>query len=178
MNRDVSRLCGLVVSASLLVGCGDPGAAQKPARKPASAEKGSAKPAEKPAKHAPHEAGHVHGAGPHGGMLVDWGGGVYHVEFTVDRDQQEATVYILGEDEKTPIPIKAAGEEIQLSIKAPAFQMALKALPQEGDPAGSASRFSGKHDHFGKDQEFAGTISGELDGTPYAADFVEEPHDE
>lgn len=25
-------------------------------------------------------------------------------------------------------------------------------------------------------QEFAGTISGEVDGTPYVADFKEEPH--
>jgi hypothetical protein len=174
MNRNVSRLCGLLVSASLLTGCGDPVAAKKPA----PAAHTPSKPAEKSEKHAPHEAGHVHGAGPHGGTLVDWGGGVYHVEFTVDADRQEATVYLLGEDEKTPTPIKAAGDEIQLSIKAPAFQIALKALPQEGDPVGSASRFTGKHENFGKAQEFAGTISGELDGTPYAADFVEEPHDE
>jgi hypothetical protein len=174
MNRHVRHLCGLIAGASLLIGCGDSGTAKKPE----AAAHASSKPAEKTARHAPHEAGHVHGAGPHGGTLADWGGGAYHVEFAVDADKQEATVYILGEDEKTPVPIKPAGEEIQLSIKAPAFQLALKSLPQEGDPAGSSSRFVGKHEHLGKAQEFAGTITGELDGTPYAADFVEEPHDE
>jgi hypothetical protein len=38
-----------------------------------------------------HAAGdHEHGAGPHGGTLADWGGGKYHVEFTVDHDAKEA----------------------------------------------------------------------------------------
>ena len=49
----------------------------------------------------------AHGAGPHGGTLTDWGGGTYHVEFTVDHDKKEATVDIVGSDEKTPAPIKA-----------------------------------------------------------------------
>lgn len=117
---------------------------------------------------------HGHGAGPHDGTLADWGGGKYHVEFTVDHDKQEATVYILGDDEKTPVPIKA--EEIQLSIKEPVMQVTLKAAPQEGDPAGSASRFVGNHESLGVVQEYEGTITGVVDGTPYSGDFKEEPH--
>ena len=31
----------------------------------------------------------------------------YHVEFTVNHDKKEATVYILGANAKTPSPIKA-----------------------------------------------------------------------
>lgn len=119
--------------------------------------------------------GHGHGAGPHDGTLADWGGGKYHVEFTVDHDKQEATVYILGGDEKTPAPI--ATEEIQLSIKDPMMQVALKAAPQEGDPEGSASRFLGTHESLGVVQEYAGTISGVVAGTPYSGDFKEEPHE-
>ena len=60
------------------------------------------------------EHGHGHGAGPHDGTLADWGGGKYHVEFTVDHEQQEATVYILGSDEKSPAPIKT--DKVLLSI--------------------------------------------------------------
>lgn len=120
-------------------------------------------------------SGHAHGAGPHDGTLADWGGGKYHVEFTVDHDKQEATVYIVGGDEKTPAPI--AAEEIQLSIKDPMMQVALKAAPQEGDAEGSASRFVGNHENLGVVQEYAGTISGVVDGTPYSGDFKEEPHD-
>jgi hypothetical protein len=118
---------------------------------------------------------HAHGAGPHGGTVADWGGGKFHVEFTVDHSKQEATVYVLGSDEKTPAPIKAADGQLLLTIKEPSFQVSLKATPQPGDPAGTASRFVGKHEKLGKEQEFAGTISGEADGTPYAGDFKEEP---
>ena len=119
--------------------------------------------------------GHAHhGAGPHGGTLTDWGGGAYHVEFTVDHDQQEVTVYLLGDDGKTPSPIKA--DEIQLSINDPTCQVTLKAASQEGDPEGSTSRFIGKHESLGVVREFAGTITGVVDGTPYSGDFQEEAH--
>jgi len=129
-------------------------------------------PAEKQTPPAGEHA--AHGSGPHGGTLADWGGGKYHVEFTVDHNKQEATVYILGDDEKSPSPIKA--KEIQLSIKDPAMQVALKASPQKDDPEGSASRFVGNHKSLGVVQEYAGTISGVVDDTPYTGDFKEEPH--
>jgi len=120
--------------------------------------------------HAPHG----HGAGPHDGTVVDWGGGKYHVEFKVDHDLQAATVYILGADEKTPTPIDAT--EIELSISDPAVQVTLKSAPEAGDPAGTASRFVGNHEKLGVVQEYAGTISGVIDGTPYSGDFKEEAH--
>jgi hypothetical protein len=162
----------VLVSASLSIGCGGSDSAKKPSSTEPSPSPSPSASGDKPAKHEGHDQ--AHGAGPHGGTLSDWGGGQYHVEFTVDHDKQEATIYILGDDEKTPSSIKA--EEIQLSIKAPAFQIALKAFPQDGDPEGGSSRFVGKHENLGKVQEFAGTISGEVDGTPYTGDFVEEPH--
>ena len=115
-----------------------------------------------------------HGAGPHDGAVADWGGGKFHVEFTVDHDKKEATVYILGGDEKTPAPIKS--EKILLNIKDPRFQVELAAKPLDGEKDGLASRFVGNHDSLGKVQEFAGTISGEIDGTPYAGEFAEEAH--
>ncbi len=124
--------------------------------------------------HGHGSGGHSHGAGPHDGTLADWGGGKYHVEFTVDHDKQEATVYILGDDEKTPSPIDAT--EIQLAIVDPAMQVALKAVPQEGDPAGTSSRFVGNHESLGVVQEYAGSITGVVDGTPYTGEFKEEAH--
>lgn len=120
-------------------------------------------------------AGHAHGAGPHGGTIVDWGGGKYHVEFTVDHDKQEGTAHILGGDEKTPTPIKA--EEIQLIIKDPAMEVTLKAAPQEGDPEGTASRYVGNHEKLGVVQEYSGTITGVIDDTPYSGDFAEVAHE-
>ena len=116
---------------------------------------------------------HTHGAGPHGGVVIDWGGGAYHVEFTVDHDKQEAKVYILGSDEKTPAPIKT--ETVLLSINEPQFQVDLAAQPLEGEAEGMSSRFVGTHESLGIVKEFSGTISGEVEGTPYADDFHEEP---
>jgi hypothetical protein len=118
--------------------------------------------------------GHGHGVGPHEGTVADWGGGKYHVEFTVDHDKQQTTVYVFGSDEKTPAPIDA--ESIELSIGAPEMQVVLTASPQEGDPAGKASRFVGTHEKLGIVQEYAGTLTGVVAGTPYSGDFKEEAH--
>jgi len=118
--------------------------------------------------------GHAYGVGPHEGTVADWGGGEYHVEFTVDHEKQQATVYIFGSDEKTPAPIDAT--TIELSIKAPDMQVTLQASPQESDPAGKASRFIGTHEKLGVVQEYAGTMTGVVDGTPYSGDFKEEAH--
>ncbi len=119
----------------------------------------------------PEKVSHEHGTGPHGGTVFDFGR--WHAEFTVSHKDQEATVYILGSDEKTRTAIPV--ETLLLSIKNPQFQVELKAAPQEGDPSGKASRFVGKDQHFGKEQEFEGTLSGAVNGKPYAGDFKEQP---
>jgi len=120
------------------------------------------------------EEGHSHGEGPNGGAVADWGGGKYHVEFTVNHDTQEATVYVLDNNAKNPAPLKI--EKLLLSIKDPSFQVELLPQPLDGEAEGTSSRFVGKHEKLGVVQEFAGTISGEADGTPYAGDFKEEAH--
>jgi hypothetical protein len=120
------------------------------------------------------DQGHDHGSAPHGGTLTDWGGGAYHVEFTVDHDKKEATVYIIGSDAKSPAPIKA--EKIQLVIDDPMTELELVAQPLEGETDGMSSRFVGTHDTIGIVKEFSGTISGDVEGTPYTGDFKEEPH--
>jgi hypothetical protein len=157
----------LLFTLTLAIGCGEQSA---PVPSPAPAATNT------PAKddHGHKHAGH--GEGPHEGTLADWGGGKYHVEFTVDHDKQQATVFILGDDEKTATPIKAA--TIHLSIKDPEIEVDLAAAPLEGEAEGTASRFVGKHENLGKVQEYAGTISGEIEGTPYTGDFKEEPHGE
>jgi hypothetical protein len=116
---------------------------------------------------------HTHGSGPHGGTVADWGGGAYHLEFTVDHEKKQATVYVLGSDEKTPAPIKAS--TIHLVIKDPATEMDLDAQPLEGEPEGASSRFVGTHDNIGIVKEYEGTISGEVEGKPYVGDFKELP---
>jgi hypothetical protein len=149
MKRWTLFLLGAAL-VSWVAGCGkSPDPAPAPGPKPNAAEK-------KP---------HSHGSGPHGGALTDWGGGAYHVEFAPDHGTKEATVYILGSDEKSPAPIKT--DKVHVVIK-----------PLDGEKDGKSSRFVGKHDTIGIVREFAGTVSGVVEGTPYAGDFKEEPHDD
>lgn len=161
-----------LTAALTAVGCGPsaPPAGQAPTT-PAATAKG-----DHGHSHASDGSHGGHGAGPHEGTLADWGGGKYHVEFTVDHDKQETVVYVLGSDEKTPSPIKTADGKLLLTIKEPAFQVELIAQPLEGEADGMASRFVGRHEKLGVVQEFAGTISGEVGDTPFAGDFKEEPH--
>src|SRR5262245_58831585 len=48
---------------------------------------------------------------PHGGILADWSSertdNKYHVEVCVDRGKKEVSVYVLGDDARTPAPIEA-----------------------------------------------------------------------
>ena len=150
----------IVFSAALLAatGCG-----KEAAQQPLADEHADAPAADTEA--------HAHGDAPHGGTLVEWGGGVYHAEFTVDHDAKSTAVYILGGDAKTAAPVKV--EKLVLTISEPAFQVELTPDPQPGDAEGTASRFMGTHENLGVVREFEGSISGEVDGTPYAGDFAE-----
>jgi hypothetical protein len=161
-----------VLAAAMLglAGCGQPTTAP-----PAAAAKQAA--GNDHDRDHDHAAGHVHGAGPHGGTLADWGGGKYHVEFTVDHDAKEAVVYVLGADEKTPVPVRLAEGKLLLTIREPSFQAGLVARPLAGETADAASRYAGTHDSLAVVREFAGTISGEVEGTPFAGDFEEHAHE-
>ena len=161
-------LFSYVAMLGVIAGCGEKAAEKKAAGKPESADKSG-----QAGKSVPKDD-HHHGDAPHGGTIADWGGGKYHVEFTVDHDAKEATVYILGSDGKSPAPIKA--ESIQLTINDPMTEMELVAKPLGGEAEGTSSRFVGTHDTIGIVKEFAGTISGQIEDTPYTGDFKEEPH--
>lgn len=166
-----SAFCALSALACM-AGC------QETATPEAEAPSGTASAASEPGHE--HGAGegehsHGHGAGPHDGTLADWGGGKYHVEFTVDHEKQEATVYVLGSDEKSPAPIRT--DKIFLTIGDPELQADLLPVPLEGEMEGLSSRFVGKHEKLGIVQEYAGTMTAEIEGTPYTGDFKEEAHD-
>lgn len=136
---------------------------------PGCADKKNAKqPSAKAEKHDDHD----HGAGPHGGTIIELG--KYHAEFTVDHPAKKATVYILDGSARKAEPIQAA--KLLLSIREPRFQVDMAPLPEEGDPAGKASRFVATHENFGKEREFEGTVSAEIDGTPILGDFKEKAH--
>lgn len=169
---NLMRMLGLGLAMlafmSLAAGCGKNEKADKEADKAKAAGK-------KGGEHKKSDEGdHVHGPGPHGGTITDWGGGKYHVEFVVDHDKKEATVYVLGGDEETPAPIQAKDGQILLTIDEPKFQVTLKAAPLKGESEEKASRFVGQHEKLGIVREFSGIIIGVVDGTPFRGPFKEE----
>lgn len=114
---------------------------------------------------------HEHPAtGPHKGALAEWGEEEYHVEVTFDHKNKTAVIYILDGSAKKAKPI--AAREIVLTIKGkPPVTLKVLAAPDKDDPQGSSSRFAGKHDLFGKHQDFEGTVSGKVGNKPYSGDF-------
>ncbi len=111
--------------------------------------------------------------GPHGGAIAEWEGhGVHlHAEFTVKHEAEEATVYILGEDEKTAKPI--AVTEISVTLKDPAVTIKLAAAPEKDDPKGMASRFVGKEKALKDPKDYEGTIGAMIDGKKFEGSFKE-----
>lgn len=91
----------------------------------------------------------------------------------MDHQKQEATVYILGSDARTPASIPAT--EVQLALDEPAVELALVAVPLAGESGGKSSCFRGTHEALGTVREFSGTVSGLIDGTPYDGSFRELP---
>src|SRR6187399_1073443 len=117
---------------AILVGCGE---ASKPVSTTSAPSKTSASSAGKPVAKADK---HDHPEeGPHGGALATWGDEEYHLEFMVDHDKKESTVYVYDQKVKNPKPI--AAKEITVSLKQkPQVGLTLAAKPQEGDPQGKS----------------------------------------
>jgi hypothetical protein len=97
---------------------------------------------------APEADGHAHGAaehpeeGPHHGHLIELGADEYHAELTHDDATKTVTVYLLDGSAKAAVPIAAPEVVLNLAVAGKPLQVKLAAAPQEGDPAGQASRFS------------------------------------
>jgi len=118
---------------------------------------------------------HTHGAGPNGGIVFDFGG--HHAEFTVDHAKQECSVLVLGDDEKTPKAI--AAKELLLNTKetktadGKAVAPMTITLTAKDLADGKAATFVGSDPGIGNVADFAGTVSGEIDGKPAMGDFKE-----
>lgn len=135
----------------------------------------------KPAPTAPAKADdkkdkkddHGHGNGPHGGVVFDFGGGKYHGEFKPDHGKKNATVWILGADEKTAAPVKV--EKLRLVVSNTKPKIEIDLTPTDKGADGAASTFVGTNDGFGVEMEYKGTVTFTADGKQYSGDFEEKP---
>jgi len=118
---------------------------------------------------------HAHGAGPNGGVVFDFGS--HHAEFTVDHGKKECTVVVLGDDEKTPAAIAASELILNINETKTAAGTVVQPMTITMKPADSAdskaTKFVGTDSGLGNVADFAGTVSGEVDGKPSQGEFKE-----
>lgn len=89
---------------------------------------------------SPPEA-HDHAEGPHGGHILEFG--EYHGEVTFADGI--ATIYVLGDDAKTAVPLTGASAVLNVKVGEDILKVALTASPLEGEAGGSTSRFVSEH---------------------------------
>ncbi len=127
------------------------------------------------AARAPEAAAHSHGTGPSGGIVFDLGS--HHAEFNVDHDKQQCTIVILGDDEKTPMPIAATGFVLSINETKTADGKAVPAMTVDMQPVdatdGKAAKYVGTDPGIANVADFAGTVSGEIDNKPAMGEFDE-----
>jgi hypothetical protein len=84
---------------------------------------------------------HHHAHGPNGGHLIELGDHEYHAEIVFDPQSRKLTVYLLGGDAKTAVPVEQEELTLDLKIGEEAVTVSLPAAPLEGEPEGQSSRF-------------------------------------
>lgn len=120
-------------------------------------------------------AEHTHGAGPNGGVVFDLGS--RHAEFTVDHVKQQCTILVLGDDEKTPGPVTATEfvlitDETKTADGTVVPSMTVMMTPSDAAD-GKAATFVGTDPGIANVADFAGAVTGEIDGKPVAGSFSE-----
>jgi hypothetical protein len=120
-------------------------------------------------------AEHAHGTGPNGGVVMDLGS--HHAEFTVNHGKHECTILVLGDDEKTPTAVAATDliliiQETKTADGTVVAPMTITMSPVDAAD-GKASTFVGSDPGIGNVADFAGSVSGEIDGKPAMGEFQE-----
>lgn len=119
--------------------------------------------------HEDHDdSGHSHADPPHGGTLIEFGGGEYHGEFV--HDEESVTIYILNADVSEQVAIDAESITLNVTQDGESTPYELQADPDEGDAEGKSSRFTLTDAALIEAIEAEGTTARaavEIDGNPY-----------
>jgi hypothetical protein len=112
--------------------------------------------------------------GPHNGPAAEWGAEEYHLEILPDAKTGVVTVYVYGNDDDLKKGKKKAIDSKSLTLvfkTTPPVTVKLEPAPEKDDPAGKATKFTGKSDKLDKLGKLEGTISGKVGNKPYTGDF-------
>ena len=118
---------------------------------------------------------HTHGTGPNGGVVFDLGS--HHAEFGVDHPKKQVTILFLSDDKKTPSAVAATEFVLNIQQTKTADGTVVAPMTITMSPAdassGKAATFVGTDPGIGNVADFAGTLSGEIDGKPAMGEFKE-----
>jgi hypothetical protein len=111
-------------------------------------------------------------AAPDDGSTLAWGE-AYRIEVHTDRTKQEVRVNVL--DRATGEPAAVAAPHLTLALSRPECEVVLAAVSGAGEPAGKASAFVGTLPEVTRGRKLVGTVSADIEGQAYAAEFQENP---
>jgi hypothetical protein len=178
MIRTLLQTAGAALAVASLVALPGCGGSEAPADKAPSTQSG-------------HYAGdgHDHGdeaatehpaEGPHGGYLIELGGGEYHAELLHDESTNTATIHLLDAAGKNPAAILQPEIALQLFQGGQFVKYALKAVQGPEDTAGAASRFeivdAALCDALLHDDDTRGHLQVTINGKPFTGAIEHDSH--
>ncbi|MEX2139098.1 MAG: hypothetical protein WD894_07550 [Pirellulales bacterium] len=168
MSRIALTWSCAALGLAAFVGCGD--------TKQTADKDGKSPPTKQQAKQHEHEHEHE---GPHGGHVIELGGGGYHAELTHDDQTKVFGVYLLDGDAKKPITSEDKELVVNLTVAGEPQQYTLTAAPQAGDPEGQSSRYELKDEKLVEAWDAPktkGRLRINLGGKSYAGDIDAAEH--
>ena len=122
-----------------------------------------------------HTHDHGHEQGPHKGELIELGEEEFHAEVVFDEEGSKVTLYLLGADAKTAVPVEAKELSLEMPGKDAPVAHALAAAPQDGDGEGKSSRFEIKSEDlieaFHHDPKSVGKFKVTLGGKEFTGEI-------
>ena len=158
---------GLVASLVIFNGCGDKNGKVDGGKGKNSVSKSDA---------------HDHPSeGPHGGHLIELGHEEYHAELVEDDSANKVTIYLLDSGAKKAVPIDAKEVTVNASVAGKPRQFKLPAVSQQGDSAGTASRFELADEELFEAIEHAESkarLAVTINDKPYTGNLAHDEHGE
>lgn len=121
-----------------------------------------------------HDDGHDHehaATGPHGGEILEIGGGAYHLEILHDHDGGKMTVWVLDGALKETLSVPAPTVNLVTAAGPVQFRLEAAADAKEG----AATSWKGAHDGL-KADPWNGRIVIEIGGKQYQSPLEGEAH--
>ena len=139
--------------------------------------KAQGEPAEATAHGHDHDEDHAHG--PHDGHIIELGSS--HAELVFDETNRKITVYLLDGKLKNPVAIDQPEVLLNLTVETKPVQLKLAAAPQEGEAAGTSSRFELAGDQIPAairgEEDLKGRLGAKINGEELSGDLSHEGHE-